>query len=161
MSSIYSIYHIDLMSSVARDRSYGFAMRINNLALKLSNNIAIDSLARQLINSGNSISTNVEEAMAAFWQEDFLHKMGLAKEKAMESKFWLSLIRDSVLLFDPKVQPLIQDACYPEVKRLIWEAEELTKILSSIVRIYEERFFAKANGEKSRNLSGREHERKR
>jgi four helix bundle protein len=161
MSSIYSIYHIDLISSAIRDRSYGFAMRIFKLALKLSNNIASDSLARQLINSGTSIGSNVEEAMAAFSQEDFLQKMGSAKEEAMESKFWLSLIRDSVLLFDPEVKPLIQDACYPEVKRLIWEAEELTKILSSIARIYEKRFFAKANGEKSRKLSGREHERKR
>jgi four helix bundle protein len=144
-----SIYHIDLINrSAVRDRSYGFAMRIIKLTLKLPNNTASDSLARQLLKSGTSIGANVEEAVAAFSQEDFLHKMGLAKEEAMESKFWLSLIKDTVLLFDPEVKPLIQDACDPEVKQLIREAEELTKILSYIVRTSEERFFAKANGKK-------------
>jgi four helix bundle protein len=144
-----SIYHINLInSSAVRDRSYGFAMRIIKLTLKMPNNIASDSLARQLIKSGTSISANVEEAVTALSQADFLYKMGLAKEEAMESKFWLSLIKDTVLLFDPEVKPLIHDVCNPEVKRLIQEAEELTKILSSIVRASEERAFTKANGGK-------------
>ena len=134
--------------SAVRDRSYGFAMRIIKLTLKMPNNIASDSLARQLIKSGTSISANVEEAMVASSQEDFLYKMGLAKEEAMESKFWLSLIKDTVLLFDPEVRPLIHDVCDPEIKKLIQEAEELTKILSSIVRTSEERSFTKANGGK-------------
>jgi four helix bundle protein len=141
-----------MKGSAVRDRSYGFAMRIIKLTLKLPNNIASNSLARQLIKSGTSISANVEEAMVASSQEDFLYKMGLAKEEAMESKFWLSLIKDTVLLFDPEVRPLIHDVCDPEVKRLIWEAEELTKILSSIVRTSEERSFTKANGGKKTKI---------
>jgi four helix bundle protein len=144
-----SIYHIDLTKrSAVRDRSYGFAMRIIKLTQKLPNNIASDSLARQLIKSGTSIGANVEEALAAFSQEDFLYKMGLAKKEAMESKFWLSLIRDTVLLFDPEVKQMIQNACDPEVKQLIREVEELTQILSYILKTSEERFFAKANGKK-------------
>ena len=131
--------------SAVRDRSYVFAMRIIKLTLKLPNNIASDSLARQLIKSGTSVAANVEEAMAAFSQEVFLHKMGLAKEAAMESKFWLSLIKDTVLLFDPEVKPFIQDVCKPEIEQLIREAEELTEILLSIIRAFDERLIVKAD----------------
>jgi four helix bundle protein len=144
-----SIYHIDLMKRTdVRDKSYSFATRIIKLTQRLPNNIASDSLARQLIKAGTSIGANVEEAVAAFSQEDFLDKMGLAKKEAMGSKFWLSLIKDTVLIFDPEVKHWIHEACDPEVKQLIQEAEELTKILSSIVRTSEERFFARSNGKK-------------
>jgi four helix bundle protein len=148
-----SIYHIDLMKRTdVRDKSYSFATRIIKLTQRLPNNIASDSLARQLIKSGTSIGANVEEAVAAFSQEDFLHKMELAKKEAMGSKFWLSLIKDTVLIFDPEVKQWIHEACDPEVKQLIQEAEELTKILSSIVRTSEERIFARANGKKEQKI---------
>jgi four helix bundle protein len=138
--SLSSIYDIDLMKkSDVRDRSYNFALRIIKLTQKLPNNIASDSLARQLIRSGTSIGANVEEAQAAFTKEDFTYKMSLAKKKASESKFWLSLIKDTVLLFDPEVKQWIHEACDPEVKQLIQEAEELKKILASIVKISEKK----------------------
>ena len=52
--------------------------------------------------------------------------MSLARKEARESKFWLSLIRDAELSCDSQVNELIQ------------EAEELTKILTSIVKTSEE-----------------------
>lgn len=52
--------------------------------------------------------------------------MSLARKEARESKFWLSLIRDAELSRDSQVNELIQ------------EAEELTKILTSIVKTSEE-----------------------
>jgi four helix bundle protein len=134
-----SIYDFDFMKkSDVRGRSYNFALRIIKLTQKLPNNIASDSLARQLIRSGTSIGANVEEALSAFAKEDFTYKMSLAEKEARESKFWLSLIKDTVLLFDPEIKQWIQEACDPEVKQLIQEAEELTEILAFIVKTSEE-----------------------
>jgi four helix bundle protein len=118
---------IDLMNkSDVRDRSYKFALEIIKLTQKLSKNIASNSLARQLIRSGTSIGANVEEAQAGFTKKDFTYKMSLARKEARESKFWLSLIRDAELSRDSQVNELIQ------------EADELTKILTSIVKTSEE-----------------------
>ena len=109
-----------------RDRSYNFALRIIKLTKKLPKNIAGDSLGRQLIRSGTSVGANVEEAQGGFSKKDFTYKMSIARKEARESKFWLSLIKDTDLLSDPEVNQLIQ------------EAEELTKILTSIVKTSEE-----------------------
>ena len=112
--------------SDVRDRSYKFALEIIKLTQKLSKNTASNALARQLIRSGTSIGANVEEAQAGFTKKDFTYKMSLARKEARESKFWLSLIRDAELSCDSQVNELIQ------------EAEELTKILTSIVKTSEE-----------------------
>jgi len=109
-----------------RDRSYNFALRIIKLTQKLAKNIAGDSLGRQLIRSGTSIGANVEEAQGGFTKKDFTYKMSLARKEARESKFWLSLIKDTGLLKDREVDQLLQ------------EADELAKILTSIVKTSEE-----------------------
>jgi four helix bundle protein len=101
--------------SDVRDRSYKFALEIIKLTQKMSKNIASNSLARQLIRSGTSIGANVEEAQAGFTKKDFTYKMSLARKEARESKFWLSLIRDTVLFFDLEVKQWIKEACDPEV----------------------------------------------
>ncbi|MFX0195924.1 MAG: four helix bundle protein [Candidatus Hodarchaeota archaeon] len=109
-----------------RERTYKFALRIIKLTQKLPKNIAGDSLGRQLIRSGTSIGSNIEEAQGAFSKKDFTYKMSLARKEAHESKYWLNLIKDSNLMSDQEVDLLIQ------------EADELAKILTSIVKTSEE-----------------------
>ena len=109
-----------------KDRSYDFGLRIIKFVQKMPKNVASDSLARQLIRSGTSIGANIEEAQGGFSRKDFTYKMSVARKEARESKYWLSLIRDAELSRDGSVEELIQ------------EAEELTKILTSIIKTTEQ-----------------------
>ena len=61
----------------------------------------IDSMARQLFNSGTSVGANVREAQNAESKRDFIHKMKIAAKEADETEYWLELCRRSPLLPNP------------------------------------------------------------
>jgi four helix bundle protein len=83
--------------------------------------LAAVELGRQLLRSATSIGANVEEADAAETRKDFIHKMGIARKEAQETRYWLKLLRAG-----------LQDG--EQLNALMTEADELARILSSIVR---------------------------
>jgi four helix bundle protein len=52
-------------------------------------------LSKQLLRSGTSVGANIMEANGAISKADFSAKMSIAYEECLESKYWLSLLKDS------------------------------------------------------------------
>lgn len=98
------------------------AENIINLCKELPKNTTTIPLIDQLIRSGTSIGANYTEANGSASKKDFKNKVVLAKKEAMETKYWLRLIANSVIEF--------KDKC-----RLLWqETHEITLIFSKIIK---------------------------
>lgn len=84
-------------------------------------------VGKPLAKSATSIGANVWEANAAVSDADFAHKISIAHKEANETQYWLELGRRSGMISSDVM------AC------LNTEAEELVRILSTIVRKTRER----------------------
>ncbi len=102
-------------------RTFDFGVRVIRLVDKLPRTLAATEIGKQLLRSGTSVGANVQEADAAESRSDFIHKMSIALKEARESRYWLSLIDTAI----------VQNT--DEVKTLIQESTELTKILFTII----------------------------
>ena len=78
-------------------------------------------LSKQILRSGISIGANVEEAIDAQSDKDFLSKMSIAYKEARETHYWLSLLRDASILENQQAESLIQDC------------DEILKLSGSII----------------------------
>jgi four helix bundle protein len=78
--------------------------------------------AGQVLRSGTSIGSNVEEALAGVSRADFVAKMAIASKEARETNYWLRLLRDSKTVPEPKLASLLE------------ESLELVRILTAIVK---------------------------
>lgn len=78
-------------------------------------------LIKQIVRSGTSVGANYMEADAAESKKDFRHKIALCKKESKETKHWLRMIA--------KANPEKKNEC----KKLWNEAQELTRIFSSIL----------------------------
>jgi four helix bundle protein len=106
--------------NVICEKSYAFALRIVKLFAHLQKDKGEFILSRQVIRSGTSIGANVEEAMGAQSDKDFLSKMTIAYKETRETRYWLQLLRDSGYLPPKHAQSILNDC------------EELLKILGKI-----------------------------
>lgn len=104
-----------------KERSYVFGINIIRLVKKLPKNTPSFVLGDQLIRSGMSIGANVAEGSAASSKKDFVNFYNHALKSAVETKYWLRSLIDSELLEKISVEEFIN------------EADELSKILGSIV----------------------------
>ena len=82
-------------------------------------------IMKQLIRAGTSIGANMEEADGAASKKDFINKVLIARKEARETRYWLLLIEKAELIHNVNNKQ--------ELEKLIKEAYELMKILSSIV----------------------------
>ena len=79
------------------------------------------SIFDQLLRSATSIGANLVEGMAGASKNDFIKFYVIALKSANETKYWLCLIRDTLDL-DKVI-----------IEKYIKEADELSKIIASIV----------------------------
>jgi four helix bundle protein len=77
------------MESIIRQKSFDFALNIIDLYRKLQEKREY-VISRQLLRSGTSIGTNVEEATAGQSRKDFLSKMARASKEAREQNIGCS-----------------------------------------------------------------------
>lgn len=80
------------------------------------------SMFDQLLRSGTSIGANIIEAKSGSTTKDFRNFYTIALKSANETKYWLCLIRDTILTNKKE-----------NINMLITEADELSKIIASIV----------------------------
>jgi four helix bundle protein len=105
-----------------KERTFLFALEIVRLCQKLEKQSDVyRTLGRQLLRSGTSIGANTEEAQAGQSRADFISKYAIALKEARETVYWLRLMKETVSAKDI------------EVERLIREAEEISKIIGSII----------------------------
>ena len=100
------------------ERTFNFAVRIVKLCQFPDDKRGVARvLGPQILRSGTSVVSNVEEAQAAQSKSDFISKMNIALKEARETHFRLRVI----VLSKTRLLPLIQ------------EADELQRIIGAII----------------------------
>ena len=109
-------------NNVTYDKAYQFAIRIVNAYKYLTTEKKEFVLSKQLMRSGTSIGANVAEANGAISQADFSAKISIAYKECLETKYWISLLKDTKYIDSKSFNSIYQDA------------DELAKILFSILK---------------------------
>lgn len=102
-------------------RTFLFARNCRWLMKKLPKTIQIIEDGKQLIRSSGSVGANYIEANESLSKKDFCYRIKICRKEAKESAYWLNLINEC----NPDYQN--------DISFLIQEADELKKILSSIL----------------------------
>jgi four helix bundle protein len=105
-----------------KERTLDFAVAILNAADQLPNGNKGWEIGRQLVRSGTSIGANIREADTAFTDADFAYRCNVSRKEASETHYWLQLCERAGLL------------PHEELARLTREANELVRILSTVVK---------------------------
>jgi four helix bundle protein len=84
-----------LMNSKVYDKAYQFAIRIVRAYKHLYDEKKEFVLSKQLLRSGTSIGANIAEANGAISKVEFKAKMSIAYKECLETKYWLSLLKDT------------------------------------------------------------------
>jgi len=105
-----------------REKSYAFAVKIVHHTRTMINDQKEFVISKQLLKSGTSIGANIEEALQAQSQRDFLSKLSIALKEACETRYWLRLVRDTMQMPSKKIASLICDT------------EEIIKLLTAIIK---------------------------
>lgn len=104
------------------EKSYQFAPQIISVYKEITNSKKEFVLSKLLLRSGTSIGANVAKANGAILNADFSAKISIGYKESLETKYWLSLLKDSDYL------SLI------EFDKLLSNTNELSKILFSILK---------------------------
>jgi four helix bundle protein len=80
-----------------------------------------DRLINQVVGAAGSVGANYREANDALGKKDFIQRMRIARREAKESLHWLELLLEANRDKESEINPLIK------------EADELKRILSSII----------------------------
>ena|SRR3989338_6954997 len=105
-----------------QERTAKFGEAVINFARNLPANPVTRPLITQLIKSSTSVGANYAEADDAESRKDFIHKIGICKKEARETKHWLRMITIAV--------PEKAAEC-----KVLWEeAKELHLIFNAIVK---------------------------
>ena len=67
-------------------------------------------LGKQLLRSSTSVAANYRAACRARSDAECIAKLGIVEEEADESVFWLEMIRDTRLISEEDLLPLIDEA---------------------------------------------------
>lgn len=109
--------------NVVYEKTYAFAVRVVKCCQYLVNEKKEYVLSKQLLRSGTSIGANLAEANGAISKADFFSaKVSIAYKECQESKYWLSLLKDTGYLEESAFESIYADA------------DELGKILFSILK---------------------------
>lgn len=110
---------------ILKDKSYDFALRIVKANRYIIDECREFVLAKQLLRSGTSIGANVAEANQAQSRPDFVSKMSIALKEAVETEYWLTLLRDADYLTKPQADSLLENC--GELKALLTATIKTTK----------------------------------
>jgi four helix bundle protein len=110
-----------ISNSLVYDKAYAFAIRIVKAYNYLSEKHEY-ILSKQLLRCGTSVGANIAEANGAISDADFSAKMSIAYKEILETKYWLSLLKDTGYLTIDAHDSLFNDA------------DEIAKIIYSILK---------------------------
>ncbi|MDQ7947482.1 MAG: four helix bundle protein [Pedobacter sp.] len=104
-------------------RCYQFSKSVIDLLGKTKFNRLYFSIMDQLLRSATSIGANVVEGKAGSSRKDFKNYYTIALKSSNETKYWLCLMRDTNVI----------DINKEIIKELLDEADQISKILASII----------------------------
>ncbi|MBR2204296.1 MAG: four helix bundle protein [Prevotella sp.] len=91
-------------------KSYAFAVRIVNMFLHFTEkDWKLQTIYKQVLKSGTSISANVHESEFAQSPLDFASKLHIALKEANETMNWLNLLHDTEILSDKEFDSMATD----------------------------------------------------
>ena len=106
-----------------KERSFEFAVRIVKLCQELDKSPgAPRTLSHQLLRSGTSVGSNIEEANGSQSKADFTAKMYISCKEARETHYWLRLLAATEILPSARLESILD------------EANQLVAILTSITK---------------------------
>ena len=104
------------------ERTAKFGENGIELAKNIQKNVINSPLINQFVKSVTSVGANYCEANCAETKKDFIHKIGICKKEANETRHWLRMIKKSI----PELEK--------ETEKLSKEANELQLIFVTIIR---------------------------
>jgi len=109
--------------SILHLKSYQFALDVVDLyKICIRENHHYRDLFKQLIRSGTSIGANIHEASGSISKAEFSSKISIAYREALETRYWLSLLKDSEIISKEKSDELDK------------KADELCRIMFSVLK---------------------------
>ena len=102
-------------------RIYQFILELIKFIDNLGKDSSSQIITKQLLRSGTSIGANYIEAQASSSKKDFINFFHYSLKSANESKFWLSLLRDS------------NKGNKIKINKLLKELNEIANILGSSI----------------------------
>ena len=113
-------------NSIAYQKAYLFAIRIVKAYKYLTEEKKEYVLSKQLLRSGTSIGANIAEANGAISKADFSAKISIAYKETLESKYWLSLLKDTDYIEQKAVESIYQDI--DEIAKILFTILKTTRI---------------------------------
>ena len=100
-------------------RSYLFSVNLIKLLKRFPKNKLCNVISDQLLRSATSVGANIHEAKFSSSKRDFIKFYTIALKSANESKYWLSILRDT------------SDVLTDEIIVLLMECNEIAKMLAA------------------------------
>lgn len=111
-----------MKENVLLEKSYQFALRIVKLCRYLNEEKHEFVISKQILFTGTSIGSQIEEAQQGEDRSDFLHQLSIANKHAFKTNYWLRLLHDSEYISEKQFQSLLADC------------EEIQKILTTTLK---------------------------
>ena len=111
-----------LENNPLQNKSYDSALTVVKLSRKIMKEQKEFILSKQLLRSGTSVGANIVEANGAISKADFSAKISISYKESLETKYWLSLLKDSGYL------------SLDDFNILFDKIDEISKILFSILK---------------------------
>ncbi|MEM8828642.1 MAG: four helix bundle protein [Cyanobacteria bacterium P01_G01_bin.19] len=115
-----------MKNNVTYDKAYKFAIRVVKAYKYLVEEKKEFVLSKQLLKSGTSIGANIAEANGAISKADFSAKISIAYKECLETKYWLSLLKDTGYFDIKSFDSIYQDA--DEIGRILFSILKKTRI---------------------------------
>ncbi len=112
--------------NVAYEKSYQFAVRIVKSYQFLTKEKKEFVLSKQLLRSGTSIGANLAEANGAISKADFSNKISIAYKECLETKYWLSLLKDTDFIDETTFESIYADA--DEIAKILFTTLKTSRI---------------------------------
>ena len=112
--------------SLVYNKAYLFSIRIIRAFEYLRRDKREFILSKQLLRCGTSIGANIAEANGAISKNDFSSKMSIAYKECLETKYWLSLLKDTGYIDETTFLSINENA--DEICKMLFAILKTTRI---------------------------------
>ncbi len=119
--------------NIIQSKSLDFSLRIVRLYQHMTQNKKEFQLSKQIVRSGTSIGANIHEADQSYSKREFIHLMNISLKESVETEYWLKVLNRGEYINQEEFNSLYADC------------NELTKLLTAIIKTARNRLLVKAS----------------